>query len=52
MRRKGLFGLDNITLAILATVILLIIGLILFALIEPASEAAGGFGKSAAGEFE
>lgn len=52
MRRGDLFGMNNIMIAILASIILAIIAILLINLINPAAESAAGFGEQAAGVFD
>ena len=47
--RKGIFGLRELMIAILAAVILLLIAIVLIRMIGPASSSATNFGEQAAG---
>lgn len=49
--RKGIFGLRELMIAILAVIILVLIAIVLIQLVNPAAIAAQGFGQQAAGVF-
>jgi hypothetical protein len=49
--RRAIFGLKEIMIAILATLILMIIAVLLFNLVNPASTATAGFGQQVADVF-
>jgi len=49
--RKGLFGLNNLMIVVLAAIILLLIAILLFGLINPASTSAINFGEQTSDVF-
>ncbi|MFA5406483.1 MAG: hypothetical protein WC307_03960 [Candidatus Nanoarchaeia archaeon] len=51
MARRGVLGFNELVIAILAGLILILIALVLFNIIDPLGSSAGSFGEQAAEVF-